>query len=178
MKSSIKKFTFPLNLVALFVSIAWLLNTRDFEPAIVCLGLFVTIIAQVRSGENIKTHINSHPEGTIEPQEGESKELKNDNKKREFYFVDKLNPNITSDEKNILKRFTKFPRGQSTQGYRLDWIYNELITDIPTSTTHLLLENLWDKGFVGVFYGSQGSQYFYLTENGRHFIANNILNEE
>jgi hypothetical protein len=51
-----------------------------------------------------------------------------------------LDQNITSDELSILKRFCAFPRSQFTQGYRLDWIYNELISEFPASTVHLYLE--------------------------------------
>lgn len=86
-----------------------------------------------------------------------------------------LNTNITADELMVLNRFCKFPRSQYTQGYRLDWIYKELITDIPESTLHLYLESLFSKGYLAKQRTKQGNTYFKISNEGISYLVDNEL---
>ena len=86
-----------------------------------------------------------------------------------------LNTNITANELMVLNRFCKFPRSQYTQGYRLDWIYNELITDIPESTLHLYLESLFSKGYLAKQRTKQGNIYFRISNDGISYLVDNQL---
>ena len=86
-----------------------------------------------------------------------------------------LDPNITSDELNILKNFCEFPRGHHTQGYRLDWIYNELLSKIPASTLHPYLENLFLKGYLARYISGRGSIYYRISSNGISYLVDNEL---
>ena len=86
-----------------------------------------------------------------------------------------LDPVVTPEEVSILRRFSKFPRGQRTQGYRLDWIFEELLSDISASTAHLILENLLAKGYLERWTTRLGNMYYRISDNGRHYLVDNRL---
>lgn len=178
---------FILNFIAFVVAAIWWHKTRDFEPAIASLTLAATLlgfIIKFRSNQN-KSEDNNKIEEAIKekPIIEEGQKLSASDEKRETqtgHIVDyvlnvNLNLQITDNEKNILIRFSKFHRGQHTQGYRLDWIDNELLKDIPSSTSHLILENLLDKGYLERWTTKLGNTYYCISDNGRRFLVENRL---
>lgn len=86
-----------------------------------------------------------------------------------------LDPNITEQELAIISKFVAFPRGQNTQGYRLDWIYSDLLKDIPSGSAHLILENLVAKGHLERWSTRQGNTYYRISDAGRAFLVDNKL---
>ena len=96
----------------------------------------------------------------------------------EYVLNTPLNPNLTPQEVAILRRFVHFPRSQYTQGYRLDWIYDELLADIPKGTTYAILESLLAKGYLEKWVTRKGNRYYTLSEAGIPFLVNNGLIDE
>lgn len=86
-----------------------------------------------------------------------------------------LDPNITSDELAVLKRSCNFPRSQFTQGYRLDWIFEELVCDVTASTLHLFLESLFNKGYLAKQRTDRGNIYYRLSDDGVRYLVDNKL---
>lgn len=89
------------------------------------------------------------------------------------YVVNTIVPRLTEDEIDILRRFVHFPRSQYTQGYRLDWIYDELLADKPKGIVHMIIESLLAKGFLERWTTLQGSSYYKLGEDAIPVLVDN-----
>ncbi len=89
------------------------------------------------------------------------------------YVVNPIVPSLTVEEVAFLRRFIHFPRSPGTQGYRLDWIYNELLADMPNGVVHLIMESLLAKGFLERWTTRRGNKYYKLAEDAIPFMVNN-----
>ena len=100
-----------------------------------------------------------------------------ENKHVTIYSVNEpLDPNLTTDELAILRRFCSLPRGLHTQGYRDDYLFKELLSDIPMATLHLLLESLFLKGYIAIHKTENNwYKYYRLSEDGVRYSVNNSL---
>ena len=85
-----------------------------------------------------------------------------------------LDPQVTSDEIEVLKRFCSFPSDVSTQGYRNDYLFDRLLPDLPATTLRLLLESLFIKGYIAI-QTTVRHRYYRLSEAGVRFAVNSGL---
>ena len=175
------KILLGINTVAFIIAFTWCFQTRDFEPAITTFTLLATLIGiftKIRSKHkrSVNREVVGNSSEKIKQEEGGlNKEEAQSSHIVDYVINFDFDSQVTDEELNILSRFAEFPRGAHTQGYRLDWIYNDLLKDIPQSTTHIILENLLDKGFLEKWITKRGSTYYRLSDNGRRFLVEKRL---
>jgi hypothetical protein len=146
----------------------WIWNNKEWLFSGVGLAVMLFIIDKFRNKNSQKyERINKQqPETPVEtisdlPQQSESQIKSNIIE----YVINPINPNLTELEIEILKKIIHFPRSQYTQGYRLDWIYNELLADRPNGIVYMVLESLLKKGFLEKWTTRRGNRYYTISQD-------------
>lgn len=122
-----------------------------------------------KNNKQSTAHVSPQPPTAEPPQQSET------NAKPDIveYIVNPIVPRLTEEEIDILRRFVHFPRSQYTQGYRLDWIYNELLADKPEGIVFMIMESLLAKGFLERWITRQGNRYYKLGEDAIPVLVDN-----
>jgi hypothetical protein len=87
-----------------------------------------------------------------------------------------LDPNISSDEVKLLRRFCGFPRTRYTQGYQVDYI-RKLAPDVAENTLMIFLDSLFLKGYLAKHRTNNGNHTYYQLSHDavRYLVNNNIV---
>lgn len=89
-----------------------------------------------------------------------------------FYCESPLDPSLTQDEIKFLKIFSTLPRRAITMGYRVDYLYNLLLSEgVPQSTANIFVRNLYAKGYLSVYTTERGTKYYRLSDDGIRYIV-------
>lgn len=123
----------------------------------------------------IAPQITQASRSQLSPEESSRPEERNKSHIVDYVINLPLDMQLTDKELAILRRFADFPRSQYTQAYRLAWIYDELLADIPSGVSHMILENLLEKGHLEKYVTKLGSVYYRVSDGGRKFLVDNEL---
>ncbi len=120
------------------------------------------------SNQDLKLKSAIAPRG----KEGSSSEPQYLNHAMIFYYESPHDPSLTEDEIRFLTIFSSLPRRAITRGYRLDYLYDLLKTeDIPPSTAHVFIRNLYLKGYLKKHTTQRQTEYYALSDAAIQYLV-------
>jgi hypothetical protein len=89
-----------------------------------------------------------------------------------FYYESPPDPAVTEVEIKFLKVFSSLPRRTIARGYRLDYLYDLLRSKgISPSTAHILIRNLFLKGYLKQHTTERQTEYYALSDAAIRFLV-------